>query len=97
VSLLTLLALGMWLLLAVGGTLVFAVLPQFLVDQGGWSYEQVLPLLNVIDLARSTISVAAMILMLAAMFSGRSRSQVSPRETAENGPSWSGMKSVERL
>jgi MFS family permease len=71
VSLLTLLAFGLLASLAVGGSFLFAWLPDHL-EQRGWKFAEIGALYMVIALIRSTLSAVALALLLSAIFAGRS-------------------------
>jgi hypothetical protein len=97
VSLLMLVAIGLWLSLAIGGSFLFAWLPEHLREERGWSFAQISALLDAIAMIRNSIGAAAMILLLVAIFGGRSRRERSQWANAEDASESSGIKSVERL
>jgi len=87
VSLLTVLALGLILLLGVGGLFVFVWLPDHL-RQRGWTFEQTTALLPVIMLARNVLGALAFTPLLFAIFidrSSKSRLQRLPTGAADAG------------
>jgi hypothetical protein len=97
VSLLALVAFGIFLVLAVGGSFLFAWLPQYLREARGWSFEQTWALLDALAMMRNSIGGAAVILLLVAIFGGRSPQRSSQWANAVDGSESSGIKSVKRL
>jgi hypothetical protein len=97
VSLLTLVAIGLWLSIAIGGSFLFAWLPEHLREECGWSFAQTWALLDEIAMIRNSIGAAAMILLLVAIFGGRSRREGSQWAIAEDASESSGIKSVRRF
>jgi hypothetical protein len=85
VSLLTLVAIGIWLLHSVGGSFLFAWLPQHLTEGRGWSFAQTWALLDGIAMILNFIGGAAMILLLVAIFGSRSHRAGSQWANAEDG------------
>jgi hypothetical protein len=71
VSLLTLLAIGLLVSVAVGGSFVFAWLPDHL-QQRGWKFEEIIVLYPVMALIRNALGAMAYALLLGAIFAGRS-------------------------
>src|SRR5262249_12834720 len=71
VSLLTLLAIGLFVSVGVGGSFVFAWLPDHL-KQRGWTFEEIIVLYPVMNLIGSALGAVAYGLLLGAIFAGRS-------------------------
>jgi hypothetical protein len=97
VSLLTVLAIGMWILLAVGGSFLFAWLPEHLREERGWSFAEARALLNGIAMARNAISAGAGVLLFVALFWGRSPTEASSPQDAEAAHQPRGIKRVTRV
>jgi MFS family permease len=71
VSLLTLLAIGLFVSVAVGGSFLFAWLPDHL-KQRGWKFEEIMVLYPVMALIRNALFAVGYALLLVAIFAGRS-------------------------
>jgi hypothetical protein len=87
VSLLALLAFGLTFTAVVVGIFVFAWLPLYLMDGCGWSYPQTMPVITGIALLRNLVVAAATILLLFAVFTGRSHTGGARQLSGESGDS----------
>jgi hypothetical protein len=97
VSLLTLLAIGLGVSVAIGGSFLFAWLPAHLILERGWSFEQTIALYPVIGLIRSALGALAFALLLSAIFTDRSsKNRLQSLPTSAGGPEAREPKEVER-
>jgi hypothetical protein len=80
VSFLTLLAIGLSVSVAVGGSFLFAWLPDHL-RQSGWRSEKTITLFPLLGLIRNTLGAIAFLLILSAIFADRSSKNRLQRQT----------------